>query len=378
MIQRITTNGMMNSYKTSLMKSYNTLADASEKVTTERKFNSYAENPTKASQAFQLRRNRWNTENQIANSKQVVHKYKQAWDCLNTTYDNLGNKLARYSALRAENGADYTGRPALGEVIKGAARSVVETMNAKYGDNFVFSGADGKNVPFEMDADGNVYYRGVEVSTFTDKEGKAAEDSNGNKGEAIFENMIENEHTYVDLGMGMKENNGEIIPSSAFDTALFGVDMIGYGTSKVTLKDGKTEVEVPKNVISIMYEMGSLYAACSPEDGTFSPDSDGWTKYDNSDLTPDQWAEALEIKLNDAMNDLHAKWISLDTDSTYLESNQERLTSLDDSLNEQIVDVEDIDPADAITSLMWAQYSYNAALRIGMNILSQSLLDYMS
>lgn len=369
MIHRITTNGMMNSYKFNLMKSYNSLASASEKVTTERKFNSYAEDPTKASQAFQLRRSRWNTENQIANSKQVTHKFQQAWDCLSTTYDDLGNKLARFSALRADNAADHPGRPSLGEVILGAAKSVMETMNGKYGDNFVFSGADGQNVPFSMDDDGNVYYRGYNVKT--------GENADGDK--VDFQDIIDKEHTYVDLGMGMKEdNNGELIPSSAFDTALQGVDFIGFGTSPVTLNDG-TSVTVPNNVISIMHEMGKLYASCSPDNGAYPDDVNFGENYGtNSGLTGDQWAEALETKLKDALNDVHAKWMSLDTDATYLKSNEERLTSLDDSLNEQIVDIEDIDPADAITSLMWAQYSYNAALRIGMNILSQSLIDYMN
>ena len=370
MIHRITTNGMMNSYKANLMQSYNTLANVSEKVTTQRNFNSYAEDPAKASQAFQLRRNRWNTENQIANSKQVVHKFQQAWDCMEMTYQDLGVKLAKYSSLRAENGADYSGRAALGEVIRGAAKSVVETMNAKYGENFVFSGADGQNVPFSMDPDGTVRYRGYDVTTGLDAQG------NGDPN--VFQDMIDNEHTYVDLGMGMKEDaNGKIIPSSAFDSALIGVEAIGFGTNEVTLNDGVTKVTVPKNVISIMKEMGDLYAACSPENGTFSPDSDGWTKYGNN-VTPDQWAEALEIQMNQSLDDLHAQFVSLDTEATYLKSNQDRLTSLDDSLNEQVVDIEDIAPAEAITSLMWAQYSYNAALRIGMNILSQSLIDYMN
>lgn len=70
--------------------------------------------------------------------------------------------------------------------------------------------------------------------------------------------------------------------------------------------------------------------------------------------------------------------MELDTRATFVNTNQERLESLDDSMNEQIVSIEDIDPAEAITALMWAQYSYNAALRIGTNILSQSLIDYMN
>jgi flagellar hook-associated protein 3 FlgL len=41
------------------------------------------------------------------------------------------------------------------------------------------------------------------------------------------------------------------------------------------------------------------------------------------------------------------------------------------------MDTESMDPAEAITEMTWAQYCYNAALRIGTNILSQSLIDYL-
>ena len=34
--------------------------------------------------------------------------------------------------------------------------------------------------------------------------------------------------------------------------------------------------------------------------------------------------------------------------------------------------------ADAITGLSWQQYCYNAALKIGNQLLSQSLIDYMN
>ena len=36
-----------------------------------------------------------------------------------------------------------------------------------------------------------------------------------------------------------------------------------------------------------------------------------------------------------------------------------------------------MDPADAITSMTWAQYCYSAALRVGQQILGESLLDYL-
>ena len=47
------------------------------------------------------------------------------------------------------------------------------------------------------------------------------------------------------------------------------------------------------------------------------------------------------------------------------------------NLQEQYSDIEDVDMADAITSLVWAQYCYNAALKVGNSILSESLMDYL-
>ena len=40
MVRRVTTNGMMMSYKANLMSSYKMLGQISEKVTTQRNFNS--------------------------------------------------------------------------------------------------------------------------------------------------------------------------------------------------------------------------------------------------------------------------------------------------------------------------------------------------
>ena len=69
--------------------------------------------------------------------------------------------------------------------------------------------------------------------------------------------------------------------------------------------------------------------------------------------------------------------MELDAKSVFLKSNEERLgTQLTDT-NKQILDIEQIDLADAITAFSWDQYCYNAALRVGNQLLSQSLLDYM-
>ena len=47
-------------------------------------------------------------------------------------------------------------------------------------------------------------------------------------------------------------------------------------------------------------------------------------------------------------------------------------------MNEQILDIEQVDLADAITSFSWDYYCYSAALKIGNQLLSQTLIDYMN
>ena len=42
------------------------------------------------------------------------------------------------------------------------------------------------------------------------------------------------------------------------------------------------------------------------------------------------------------------------------------------------MNVEDVDLADAIMELVWAQQSYNAALQAGTSIIPQTLMDYLN
>ena len=53
---RITTSMMMNTYRYNLQGSTSNLSDARNKVLSHRKFDSYAEDPSAATQAWRIRR----------------------------------------------------------------------------------------------------------------------------------------------------------------------------------------------------------------------------------------------------------------------------------------------------------------------------------
>lgn len=344
MISRITSNAMMKNYKSNLMKSTNVLYNSMTQVMTRRKFNSYAEDPAAATQAFQLRRSAWRTESQIENSQTVTHKFNTAYEAVDSIFETV-TTITKDETLRALNHPTGGGRKSLGILLDQRAEDLVQSLNAKYGDNFIFAGNDGENVPFSWDeATGQLLYRGVNV--------------NAEEGTEDYEKLQQmmKETTYVDLGMGLQEDAaGNIISTSAFNSALSGLSITGFGVD---------EEGLPNNVVSIVKELSDILGRCD--------DNGNWASTEDQER-----AVALQKKLDTSLGDITSQHTELSTKVSFLNTNEERLKSTADTLNTQIVGVENVDMADAITAMSYAQYCYNAALRVGTNILSQSLIDYM-
>lgn len=382
-LYRLTTNGMLYSYRANLQNSYNTLANASNKVQTGRNFNSYAEDPAAASRAFQLRREHWQASAQLRNNDGVLTNFRQAFSTFDTVKNDLARDKVDTNTLRGLNDPDGTARKTLGQSSIEAAKAAVQTMNVKYSGKFLFAGADGMNVPFtwemkpKLNADGTVVQEQK-----TDDAGNPVFENDGTtpvmqdvmeeqlcfrgipvdvpEGSAEYKRLQEmmNEATYVDIGLGMQENDdGTPIKSTVYNSALSGLEFTDFGTDK----DGD-----PKNVISLMNRIGKLLMTASDVNGTFE---EGQPDYDE--------LNRLCGKLEQAMDKMDVEFDELDTKASFLDGNSTRLTADIKALNEQILDVEEVDPVAAITSLSWAQYCYNAGLKIGTSILSQSLIDYM-
>ena len=71
------------------------------------------------------------------------------------------------------------------------------------------------------------------------------------------------------------------------------------------------------------------------------------------------------------------KITQLGSTTKFLEHTETRLKDSELNLNQKIADVENVDLAEAITEFSWAEYAYNAALKVGNSILSQSFIDFM-
>ena len=375
---RITTNMMMNTYRHNLQGSNKKLSDSMDKVMTQRNFNSYAEDPTAATLAFRLRRDYCKTTSQLANTDSVYNKFNTAFHNLAGIITDLSDAQGRVSAIRGNNGGTGEARSALAQVLRETGDSVIQAMNQKVGDRFIFAGNDGLNAPFSwsQDADGNkiLLYRGINVNS------QNPEDL------ARLKAMTE-EEINVDMGMGLKEDdNDKLINGTAFNAALCGLDFVNYGVDK----DGD-----PKNLALVMRELADVFDKWNENGQMYVPEEyRDMSESELKELMENDEAVAKEIKayhaeaekkafrlmdkLNAAQEHITEKYVELSADSQFLQTNSSMLSTQKTDLNTQILDVEQIDLADAITQMSWNQYCYNAALKIGNQLLSQSLIDYMN
>ncbi len=399
---RITTNMMMSTYRYNLMKSTNTLSDSVNKVQTKRNFNSYAEDPAAASQAFRLRRQWYQTSSQLDNTDATYNKFHTGWTNLAGVIKDLSDANGRVSAIRGTSDTAGESRTALALVLRETADSVVESMNQKVGEQFIFAGNDGLNVPFTWNKDHTkLYYRGVNVNAGGVAKPTTAEPAWGaideTKGTFLPENMpsssadadeqawidyyrdqadvkkleiMSKEELPLDMGMGLKEIKGKLVNGSAFDSALRGVSFLNSGVDK----DGD-----PKSLPLVMRELADVFQAWDEDVDPqgYNPDLAGPTAQGLSKTELEEKANRLLDKLNAAQAYTTEKYVELDAKSSFLKTNSSRLSTEITNLNEQVLDVEQINLADAITQLSWDQMSYNAALKIGTQLLSQSLIDYM-
>lgn len=452
---RATTGGVLKSYRANLMNSFISMNKSRDTVLSQRNFNSYAEDPAAAAKAFRLRKSRMTVDSQHSICSDTLKKYQTAYSCLQSMdeiIDTKGSDMTTLKEATLEWLDDPKGdaREQLSKVLDRMSEILVQNMNQKYGDNFIFAGADGHNVPFEI-KDHKLYYRGVSVDAaipnvmgtkeadgsvtpleinagatppITSTNGGSyvkmdtsalikkddydnvpagdpkptiliandtttpptpqAFDSKGNvvdpntyTGDIYYLDMtkaetmtvkeydaqkleaekleyLKNEKYYVDIGLGFQEDkNGNLIPSSGFNAALNGINFFGCGLDE----DGD-----PKNIYSIVQKLTEISDSVS--------EGGGWgSVYDEF--------KRLVGKLETASSNFKTEFTNMAASTTKLENNEKLLEDNFYNLQEQYAALEDVDMVDSLTSFIWAQYCYNAALKVGNNVLSESLMDYL-
>lgn len=330
---RISTNAVLRNYRSGLNKSINKLNAARDRTLTERKFVKASEDPASATKAFQLRREYLKNEDYIHNVS-VAQGEISATESSLMQINEMG-KTVKEGLLRGVTGTlSPEARNAVAQNMEETAESMVMSMNARYGDKFMFGGASTKEAPFEL-KDKKLYYRGIDVNT-------------NNPDELAKLQELAKETNYMDLGFGLKKDaSGNIINGTAYETSRPGIDILGFGN------DGEG---ISKNLITLTLQL-----------------ADEMRKNPIDNVKLDKMSDQFDKNFNQNID----KVTQYGTNSKFLEDTETRLIESRLNLNKKILDTENVDLAQAITEFSWAEYAYNAALKVGNSILSQSFIDFM-
>lgn len=357
---RVTTRALIRNYRANLGTSMSNLDIARTKVMSNRKFSKGYQDPTGAVRESSLYQ-KYQKNQDYLNMIDDVQSFQNSQEDAITQINTQAKTLSKQYGLEALNGTNWNEetRRTYAAAFRQAQESMTMSMNASYGDKFVFGGADGGEAPFELksvqkkddagdpvvDANGKpvmtkvLTYRGVEVDTAD---------------QAVIDklNRMSDEKVYVDLGFGLTTQmvNGktEIANSSAHNTSLPGINVVGYG---------KNDDGVSNNIIMLAGQLAD--------------------ELEKEDFDVDEYKKLLNA-FDDGRSRLLDNLTTIGTKTNFLETTKTRLEDQEIALTEQIHNVVDVDMAEAITEYSWAQYAYNAALKIGTSILSPSFIDFMS
>lgn len=338
---RITTNAVLRNYRSNLGTSLANLDTARNKVMTGRQFVSSAENPGNALRAATLER-KYVKNLDYLSTVDTAQSFMDSQEDAAMQISNQAMTLSKKYGLESLNGTNGSLeiRKTYADAWRGAQESMLLSLNASYEGRYVFGAGDAAEPPFSLETKANgeqiLKYRGVDVNA-----------PKNSAEEQILEELSK-ETVYLDLGFGLTiDGNGDVDPASAFNTAVPGINLVGYG---------QTDDGTPKNMILLAGKIADTL--------------------EKENFDRDEFKKLLDT-FDDGRSKVLQQVTMFGTRTQFLTSTKDRLETDKLNLTKQLDNVVNVDMADAISQFSWAQYAYNAALKVGTNILAPSFIDFM-
>ncbi len=256
--------------------------------------------------------------------------------------------------------------------------NIVNDLQAQYQDFYVYGGNDSSTPPFSLSADGmtltysHKFPGDAQATDFVMKlndNGKFELDPSSTGTEAQLIQAM-SEQGFLDLGYGDIRDRDTLL-----DTFTGGMNLL-TGITSGAVKTGNANGTLDLDTILDALSEGPLgltargVQAMDKYLDPNGPDYGDRAKL-NSTLSPIlQKMTESEHKTSTVYSDLGNKY-------QLIENLETKLKNSLDSLNVQYKDTVGADPYESIYEMFNNQYSYNAALQVGSNLMSSSLFDFI-
>lgn len=325
---RITTSMMTKKYIRNLNKSAGEMNHLSEKVETGKKFFKGSEDPVAAIKAYKLRREFRSTEAYDTNLRDVDSFLTTAETNLTEISNNVEKVYTSY--LKGITGTmSSDDRKIIAKELENLQQSILTSLNAKFEDRYVFGGTSKNEIPFTV-VNNELHFKGINVNSNDPNLGIQA-----------------NETINIDLGLGLDfSSTGELNKDTVFNMSMSGIKFMGYGEANST----------PNNLYTLIGKIKD--------------------ELDNPNFSLENIKPYIE-KFEEQKKQVLVNVTDIGAKTNYLDFLKMRNEDNQFNLNEKILDVEYVNPAEAIVDFKMQEYSYNAALSMGNKILQNSFIDFM-
>ena len=344
---RVTQSSLTRNYMKNLNRNISNLATSNDRLSSMRKFSRVSENTNAAAQAFTVRE-------QLYKNEQFLNNISDAQGELSAAESNsmTVNKIMQQVGERMVQGINGTNndevKAIIGNEIKSLKEQIVQTMNAKFGDKFVFGGSNNSEPPFTVNAAGKLTFNGVVIDDI------AVDPSTGKPGVSdggtppVFTPVPENAQVFVDMGLGLTMTGAQLDTKTAVLVSSSGLDVLGFGKTTI---DG---VEFPNNIYDFLTKVE--------------------TDFLNNDMTDMPAAleqiENISEKLMLQVTDIGTRANFLDQTAERIESDTFNLTAKQDKLESLEIEKE------AIYNKSY-EMAWMVTLQLGSKILPPSIFDFM-
>lgn len=342
---RVTNRMTTRNYLGDLNRTISGRNDSLRRMTDGRKYNRLSDNVSDSARALTVRQQTYKTEQSLRAVSDAHGPLDSAEGNLMTISENLISvKEKLISVMGTSDPSKYE---ITGKEIGNTKEQMLQLMNAKFADEYLFSGTNNSKPPFTVDsATGAFMFNGIPVDDIQkDDDGYFYMDAGG-----VRLPVPQNGDTYIDIGLGLTSSGDNIDPHSAFKTSISGLDIMGFGRDA----DGN-----PNNIFSIVDEIQKNLQSA----GGAAPD------------------KTRLGELHDKLKDRTEKFLISITDvgsrQKFLEGTKDRLESDMENLGEMTNRLELINLEEESITMKSYEAAWLMTLQLGSKILPTSLMDYL-
>ncbi|MDR0944010.1 MAG: hypothetical protein LBM41_05705 [Ruminococcus sp.] len=358
MAMRITQSQINRLYLRNNRMTMKNMNDAYTRIITQNQYTRTSENPLNSEKAMTIRKGLRDLDIWDDNISTAHELFTTAEQSLTQVASNLfATRVKPLLVQGSTTTVGSVGMMAVGTELGQIAHEMVDAMNADFNDRQMFGGLSQDKTPFtieDVERDGEmlqrVCYNGIDMDTITKGADGLYYGTQIADGVETPDTLVPGQgQVLLDIGLGIDfDADLNVDPNTAFDTALHGFEIVGFGTD---------DEGYSKNLIQL-----TLDAAHVASKGDVLHVEELAAYIDKTD--------DAATNIRTTITELGVRYNSLDY---YLSKNEDARFALWERQNT----VEGSDIEKEITEYYAVQAAYDATLKMGANVLPRSIFDFI-